>query len=348
MGEIKLGKRGIFFTFIAITTTIIFIFLFTPQAGVSLERNTEAVKRRVSSVDNYVNDLKNRYFENILRSTSHKAILSLVDYIEVKKSFIPESEFNSVFSEVMLSGTISDPIGSTTHVPIDTITGKSIMQGNTLLDWTFKIKDAAKDALNVDTTITINPLSIDISQETPWKMEPRMELDFTVKAADSRAEWKAEKLVVRTNVSILGFNDPYYLVNTNGAYKNTIKKSSIEANLWDIEKVTAQLRDGNYTNWRDSEAPSFLMRLTGTLKQSACCGIESFVKPSTVSPSDQTEIYLDYMFWNPSSNPACPTPPAGQPQLYTITGLPAEFNGFKLDTASVLRYNIQNNAVQSC
>ena len=115
-----------------------------------------------------------------------------------------------------------------------------------------------------------------------------------------------------------------------------------------LAKVAAQLTDGNYTHFRDSEAPSFLMRFTGTLRQSACCGIESFVAPSTVSPSDQTEVYLDYLFWNPSSNPACPTPLTGQPELYTITGLPAQFSGFKLNPASVLRYRIQVNAVASC
>ncbi len=348
MGEIKLRKKAIFFTFIAITTTILFIFLFTPQAGISLDRNTEAVKGRIGSVDNYVNDLKNRYFENILRSTSHRAMLSLVSYIEVKKSFIPESDFNSVFSEVMLSGNISDPIGSNNHVPIDTITGKSIMTGNTLLDWSAKIKNAAKDTLNVDTTITIKPSSVNVSQDTPWKLEPNMELDFTVKAGDANAEWTGSKLAITTNMSILGFNDPYYLVNTNGAYKNPIKKSNVEPTEWDIAKVTAQLKDGNYTHFRDSEGMSFLMKLTGALKQSACCGIESFVAPSIASPSEQKEVYLDYLFWNPSSNPTCPTPLAGQPELYTITALPAQFNGFKLDPASVFRYNIKGNAVKSC
>lgn len=350
MGNLK--KKGIFFTFIAITIAIVFAFIFTPQSSVSMERNSEALKSRISSLDNYVSDLENRYFENILRATGHKAISSLISYVEVKKAFIPESDFDGVFAEVMLDGTISEPLGSSNHVPIDSITGKTIMEGNTLIDWSNKIKEAAADALNANTIINIEPSSIkasqDIGEGSPWDIELEMELGFNVETNDINVKWKVNALKVKTNIGILGFNDPYYLVIINPTYKNQIKSSSVKFDEWDIAKVTAHLNNNEYVHWEDSKAPSFLMRLTGTLAQSECCGIESFIKPSIVSPSDQTEVYMDYLFWNPSSSPTCPTPPTGDPELYSITGLPPQFNGFKLDPANVIKYNLQSNAVPAC
>lgn len=338
-------KKGIFFTFLAVTIAIVFAFIFTPQSGVSLERNAEALKSRIGSLDNYVSDLQNRYFENILRATGRKAISSLISYVEVKKDFIPDSDFDEIFAEVMMEGTISEPLGSTTHVRIDSITKKNIMEGNTLTNWNDKIKEAAADTLNADTIINIEPSSIKASQKSPWNVELEMELGFIVKAEDINAKWEADALKVKTNINILGFNDPYYLVKTNPTYKNQIKSSSVKFNEWDLAKVVAHLNNNEYVHWENSETPSFLMRLTGTLAESKCCGIESFVKPSIVSPSEQTEVYIDYLFWNPSSNPTCPTPLSGDPELYTITGLPPEF---KLDPESVIKYNLQSNAVPAC
>ena len=81
MGKVIKTKKGIFFTFIAITMMAIFILVFTPQADISLQKDTQAIRTRISSVDNYVNDLENRYFETVLRAATYKTILSLIYYI---------------------------------------------------------------------------------------------------------------------------------------------------------------------------------------------------------------------------------------------------------------------------
>lgn len=326
MGE--MSKKGIFFTFIAITIMAVFILVFTPSADISLQKDTQAIRIRITSIDNYVNDLQNRYFENVLRATTHKTILSLIFYMNSTGSYI--TNLDSAFSEVMLTGKVNG-------VAIDSITGKNIMNDNTLTDWDNRIIEAARDTLNVNTTITI--VNVSIFQTKPWDIDSSMLVNFTVKS--NVAEWQKTALIT-TTMSIEGLHDPYYLINTNKAYTNQIKKSSIEFNQWDIAKVREHLRNGTYVHWQDSDAASFLMRFTNTINKSSCCGIESLVNPNKISPSDQRESYADYLFWNHTFANNCTL-------LYNITGLWDEFRHFKLDINHVTSYNITSqDAVKSC
>ena len=329
-----LNKKAIFFTFIAITIMAIFILVFTPQAEVSLQVDTEATRTRIGSIDNYVNDLEDRYFETVLRATTFKTILSLIFYMNSTGSYI--TNLDSAFSEVILTGKING-------VTIDSVTGKKIMENNTITDWSNRIMEAAKDTLNVNTTIVVNNVSV--FQTKPWNIDSRLIVDFSVKS--NVAEWKRNASIT-TTIIIEGLNDPYYLVNTDGKYTNQIKKSTIEFNKWNITKVRESLRNGTYVHWQDSEAPSFLMRFTNTIKNSSCCGIESLVDPNKISPSDQRESYVDYMFWSHKFANNCA-------ELYNITnpstggGLWDEFKYFKLDINSTLSYNITaQDAVRTC
>jgi len=330
MGTIKMSinKRGIFFTFIAITMMAVFILVFTPQADISLQKDTQAIGARISSIDNYINELESSYFETALRATTYKTILSLIFYMNQTGSYI--TNLDSAFSEVVLNGTID-------NVPIDTITGKEIMKNNTLANWSNKIIETSKEALNVNTTITI--IDTSIFQTKPWNIDSSMRVNFTVKS--NVAEW--EKIaVITTTISIEGFHDPYYLVNTAGTYTNQIKKSTVEFNQWNIAKVREHLRNGTYVHWQDYDAPSFLMRFTNTTTNSSCCGIEFLVNPNKISPSDQRESYVDYLFWSHKFANNCT-------QLYNITGLWDEFSYFKLDLDHVARYNITaQDAVVTC
>ena len=336
-------KKGFFFTFIAITIMAVSIILFTPQSGISLERNEQAVKQRISSIDNYVGDLSNVYFENVLRAASYKGMLSLIYYIDAKRDFIPQSEFDRIVSQVVLNGTISEPIGSENNVIIDSITGRKIMENNSLLNWSRKINETSKETLNVDSKVTV--LGLSVSQKTPWNIESTINVSLLVMAEDISARWE-KNLTISANISIEGFLDPYYIVRTNGIYKPTINKSNVKFNQWNINRVIAHIDNGNYTHWEDSKAPDFLMRFTGVFSASKCCGIESFVNPAKLAPSDKdkNKVYVDYLFWDLASNPKCPTPIGSEPQLYSISDIMPQMSGFKLDIENVNKYKILDHA----
>ena len=105
MGKMIMNKKGIFFTFIAITIMTLFVIVFTPQAEISIQKDMQATRARIRSIDNYVDYLENGYFETVLRATTYKATLSLIYYMNSTGSFIPN--LDSAFSEVMLNGTIN-------------------------------------------------------------------------------------------------------------------------------------------------------------------------------------------------------------------------------------------------
>ncbi len=337
MGKIRMDikKKGIFFTFLAITITAVFILVFTPPSDISLKKDNQAIRTKISSVDNYVNDLETRYFEYALKASAHKAILSLIFYINTTGSYI--TDFDSAFSEVAINGTINS-------VPIDSITGKKIMENNTLNNWSAKITQTAFDTLNVNTTIYF--VNLTASQTKPWNIDSILIVNFTVNS--SVAYWKKGNVSISASIGIEGFHDPYYIVKTNKAYTNQIKRSSVEFNKWNVSKVREHLRNGTYVHWENSDAPSFLMRFTNTITPSSCCGIESLVNPNKISPSDQIESYVDYLFWTHVYQTQCTL-------LYNTTnpskgiGLWDEFKFFKLDINHAVKYNITDaDAIRTC
>jgi len=339
MGKIarmKPNKKGVFLTFVAITMIAVYIIIFTPQADISVQRDMQSVTTRISALDNYVSDLENSYFETIMRATTYKTILSLIFYIN--STGTPLANLDSAFKEVMINGTIN-------RVPIDSITNKNIMSNNSFSNWSSRIIQAGKDTLNANTTININNVSV--SQTNPWSVDSRLSIELRVQS--DIAEWK-KNITVTAATSIDGLNDPYYLLNTNGLYAAQIKRSSVEFDAWSIAKVREHLRNNTYVFWQNPDAPSFLMRFTNDMANSSCCGIESLVNPNRISPSDQRESYVDYLFWTHVYNPA-----ANCTQIYNITnpltggGLWDEFRFFKLDAKHVTLYNITgNDAVRNC
>ncbi len=333
MGKMK--KKGVFFTFIAVMIMAVFILIYTPQADVTLQKDTKALNVRINDINIYINNLENSYFETVLRATTYKTILSLIFYINSSAGTYPIN-FDAAFQEVMINGTIN-------KIQIDSITNKKIMENSTLTNWSNNIIQAAKDTLNVNTTIIINYATA--NQSTPWEIYSYASINIFVKS--NVAEWN-RTTTITTSMPIEGFHDPYYLAKTGKKYTNQIKKSTVQFNQWNISQVREHLRNGTYMHWENSNAPNFLMRFSEALTSSACCGIESLVNPNEITPSDQIESYVDYLFWTHSFNDQCE-------KLYNITkpptidGLWDEFRYFKLDLNHTLSYNISSqDAVRTC
>lgn len=331
------GKKGIFFTFIATTIIVLLILVYTPSADITIQKDTESVKSRIGVIDRYVDELEEQYFETVLRASSHKAVLSLIYYINSSDPPQYLANFDAAFNEVVMNGSMNG-------ISIDTITGRKIMDNNTLSNWTAKIISTATDTYNINTSIKI--INASASQSKPWAVDVYTTLSFDIQS--EVASWKKDNFTIKTSIDIEGFHDPYYIVNTNRRYSPTIKKSSIEFNKWNITYAREHLRNSTYVHWQDSEAPSFLMRFTNTIQASNCCGIESLIDPNRISQPDQRESYADYLFWSHQYNSQCSL-------LYNITnpqtgqGLWDEFRYFKLDLDHVVKYNITSEyAVGTC
>jgi hypothetical protein len=331
-------KKGIFFTFIAIIMMTIFILIFTPQIDSSLQKDAQSLNTRITTIDNYINDLQYNYLITVMKVTGKKTIESLIFYMNSTNSFL--SGFDSAFQEVFMNGTIN-------NVQIDSITGRKIMDNRTFTNWSSRISQISLDVFKVNTNITVQNASA--TQVTPWEIELILKINLSVKS--NVAEW-SKISTIKTSLPIEGLYDPLYLVNVNVidslSYGKKIKNAGLEPYQWNITQVRYHLRNDTYVYWASTNAPNYLSRFTNSFTMSSCCGIESLVNPNLVPTSDAMDSYVDYIFWNNADNTPCS-------QLYNITnpttggGIWDEFQYFKLDFEHLTKYNItSNDAVRAC
>ena len=315
----QLGKKGIFLTFIAISIIAAFVIMFTPSS-IELRKDIVAVKIRVSTLNEHVADLEKVYLERALEATGTKAIISLINYMESQNAFL--LDFEAAFEEVLLYGTIG---------------GTPIMADNTYAVWASKIKNVSEFTFNVDTKIEVN--DIEIYQIRPWFLTVDANISLTL--TSETASWD-KNMMVRTEIDIQKFDDPYYLINTGGTYRNRINKSDVKFNEWTLEKVKEHIQYGTYTHFQNSNSPSFIMRFTNTSFNSSCCGIESIVNPNDPSVGDGFGSYADYLFFNHTYQNKCN-------ELYNVTSLWLEFKPVQMEFEHLALYNLTDlSVVRTC
>jgi hypothetical protein len=312
----QLGKKGMFLTFIAISLIAALIVIFTPS-DINLSKNLQATKTRVSNVNEYVSDLESVYLERTLQATGRKTLISLIGHVKDNGFFDNAVKFENAFSDVLLTGKYNgNNIG--------------VMDENTYNDWLNQIVITAKSTFNVDTTLTVN--SIEIDQTRPWFVD--VEADITFLVSSETASWN-KNVLIETEISVENFDDPYYLVNTEGSYINKITKSDTKFDQWDVDKVIDFIGNGDYTHFEDGQAPSFLMRFYNDISASSCCGIESLVNPNNPSISNKDVSYVDYLYWSSVEN--CANPPY---TLLRVDKIHTEFPNFKFDLNHLAKYKL--------
>lgn len=320
----KNNKRGIFFTFIAILLMMVLMILFKPETELSFNKDIPVIKTRVTKINDFVNDFENSYLPNSIASSSSRTLTSLTYYMDVENKFLTNLQDN--FKEVLLDGTIQG-------TPIDSITGETLMTGNTLKDWINKFKQSAKDILNVDLECAIGDLNI--YQETPWFIDIKIEINYSI--SSETASWARNYTLIKTKLSIDRLYDPLYYKETDGAYKKKISKTDIKFDEWNAKNLSLFIEEEEYVHWQGSNAPNFLMRFTNDLTSSSCCGIESAVNPDELAVQ-KYRVYIDYLFFD-SAVGDCSSPDV----LYTITH-PDIDSRFKLDWSNVAKYDVTEDA----
>lgn len=319
----RMHKKGMFLTFISIAIIAGVIIIFNPTS-VDLKKDVSSIKARVSNVNDYVFDLENAYLKRSLQASGRKSLISLVANMGATQSFL--SDFDSSFKEIILGGTISGA-----NVPE--------MDGHTFLELKDQIAAAAAKSFNVQTEFSpISAGNIRVFQEHPWFITVEADVSFIVSTAENTASWE-RKVTIRADISIENLIDPYYLVKTNGAYVNKVKRSGTSFDEWDAAKVRDFIRDGKYTHFNDGQSPSFISRFVNSMAPSACCGIESLVNPNKLAAlgldRDRDVSYSDYLFWSTAEN--CASPPFS---LYKVNSIDTEFPNLKFDLGHLSKYKL--------
>ncbi len=304
------NKRGIFFTTLVIVIFSLFILTYTFYSQTQ-ERRT--IQKRISTMNGLVFSIE----ENIprqLKATGFRIIFLFEKRITETGSYI--SNLNGTFNEMFFNGTLYGQ----TNAEI-----QALMQGVTLPGIIATLQEKASK-INVEINIT-NP-SISISQEDPWNVKIIFNANMIVKDKNNLASWNKTTNVV-TYISISGFEDPFYIVNTNGLVTNKIVKTPYEnfVSGSDISNLLAHSQNSYYTS--STSAPSFLDRLEGVNAPNTN-GIESLVNLQRLSSQGiiiEDRSVVDYIYFFGDGS-ACNVVPAGMPAW------------FKLDNAHLSAYQV--------
>lgn len=301
-----MNKKGVIFT----TMTIVMIILLTTSITTfTIYQKEDTIRERVESIDRFIFSLE----QDISRQTyisGYRSILSLQGYITEKGEFIDDSAKR--IEESLLNGTVKG-------------TEIALMEGYTLPDWNNRIIELG-DKLNLNVSYTLT--NVEVYQESPWEIKIALEINITIEDKNDLASWKRSESIT-SEIPIEGFEDPLYLLKTNGIISNKIQKTPykifVEEN--DVSNLLNHTKSSFYVE--SSEAPSFLDRLEGKTSPSTQ-GIESLVNLEKISSQGGDVLdksVVDHVYFSDEN-----------PQSSNIEGMPS---WFKLDSSHLEKYQVE-------
>ena len=228
---------------------------------------------------------------------------------------IPIIDMDYSFQEAFINGTIDGE-------------DEGLLNG-ILFNDIYNSLSAKADKNNLNLTIVRRNLSI--SQDDPWHVKISLEADILIVDKGNLALWNYTDTII-SYIDITNFEDPLYVLNTNGYVGNKIEKSQYIFSNADLTNLTLQSQNTYYI--ASSTGPSFLDRLQGKTSANPN-GIESLVYLPELS-SQGLIIYskscVDYIYFNPSDDPIS----------HNIQGMPS---WFKLDEPHIVVYNVSGKEI---
>ncbi|MBI3051066.1 hypothetical protein HYY74_01275 [Candidatus Woesearchaeota archaeon] len=370
------GRKGIFFTLIAIMLMTILTIAFAPQEQVTHKDRVATVNLRVDTANDFVKRLKYSYMEESAETSGRHALLALVQFIN-RTTYLPDyNAVNTTFVEVFMNGSIN---GTPVECYLDTrlqppIKNRDceplipsdyvVMRDRSFLSRMRAMENASSEYLNIkvdfrDKADDYYVVFYQGNATGPWFVGINITANYSVDAG--LASWNVSQ-TVSVLVPIEGVMDPVYLVNAS--FNNTIRATN--STVWNLSNLSRLIHDQSYR--QSPKAPSLFMRLYYNMSHggpgpapgsvfasgSECCGIESMVNPNRLNRDPPYSIssctpksYLDWCFYSASC-----APDSGVEKLWNVTGLTTysssrKFLGFKLTTEQAAAYNISDELVES-
>lgn len=305
----KKNKKGMFFTILAMSLLSLFVLSYSIYYVVE---DRESVSKRIKSMNSFIFSLEKDVSRQMYVS-GYRGILSLQNYINEDGVFLIDAEES--IKEVISNGTIE---------------GVSIglMEGYRLTDLNFLVSDLG-DKMNVIVIYSI--INLTISQDDPWNVKVDITLDSFIQDKGNLVSWNRTE-IISSKIEIINFEDPLYLINTQGRVANKINKSIYEGftDGADVSNLSLHVEDSLYI--ASTSAPSFLDRLEGKTTSNEN-GIESLVDLSELSEqgvSVKDKSVVDYIYFSNDD-----------PASYGVSGMPS---WFKLDneTSHLEIYNVSD------
>jgi len=305
------NKKGVFFTAVAILLAGIIVSSFSAQASYREKERMSVIETRVNTMNSFFKDVKKDLSRGLYIS-GYRSFLAMGEYINTYGNYIDDADAR--FSEAILNGTVKS-------VQID------VIRNQTILDWSRKIEAQANSiGLNVD----ISMINISVRHIDPWTVE--VVSSVSIMANDTRETVSLSKVdTISSTISIVGLEDPLYIINSNGRVFNTIVQGN-SSTFSNASRLIGHLNLSLYI--ASNSAPDFMMRLEGNLSNSSF-GIESLVNVNEFAIQGlavKQRSNVDYVYFGNQSLSIC---------LVNETINDASFNWFRLDSGHLNVYSAE-------
>jgi len=250
------SKKAIFYTIAAIAMTAVIFVTYSAYTTYRLADRMEAIETRIETVNFFIKDVEKDLGKGIY-ITSFRTLLSFSQFVSSNGTYI--INVNEKFKESFLNGTINQQ-------PL------SLMKDSTFTDWANRIS-AEADKIDIKFNFTIN--NVRLNHSDPWTVEAGVNITLDIRDKRNTSSW-ARNRYLTTKLSVVGLEDPLYVINSNGRVTNTIINTNITPFVVN-GNVANLIKHMNYSYYiAHNDSPSFLMRLEGNLGNSSM-GIESLV-----------------------------------------------------------------------
>ncbi len=299
------NKKGMFFTILVISLLSLFIMSYSFYF---VSQDREATNKRVKTMNNFVFSIEKDLPRQVYIS-GFRMIFLLERKITETGNYI--ADLNNSVEELFFNGTINNE-------------SQELMNGAKLVD----IKNSLNEkAQKINANVTISNSSIIVSQENPWEVKFVLKSNLFIADRSNLVMWN-KTLIIIANIPIENFEDPLYIISTNGLVTNKINKTSYTnfTQGVDVTNLLAHVKSQNYI--ASALAPSFLDRLQGKLSANPN-GIESLVylpKLSAQGIAVNDKSVVDYIYFS-NNNPA----------VHNIQGMQP---WFKIDDAHLNVYQV--------
>lgn len=278
-------RKGMFYSLIILIFVIPAVLYVTVYLDTSKIENKAVLTRvRGMQLSNYINSISTDS-ERSLEMTTRRSLQNIMYNIDISCSYIANS--SDSIDELALNGTY---MGSPSL----------FMENSTMNYWAASMQELG-NSLGYNTSITID--SLNTRGYNSFSLIS--EINITIKLSDEKARINVSKKFTKQSIiSIEGFLDPLYLVNTRCVMDRPIASSSIPSGPAQVD--SAALSGGFMAS---ANGPSFLERMEGrTMKFYAeNAGIESILDIKHmddlgIDVSDyQTRSHVDYECFSSSN-----------------------------------------------
>ncbi len=260
------SKKGVFFTFIALFIIILIVAVISTNEKYRYREKSESIYTRVRTMNTFIDDFE-KDLDREMYIGGYRALLSMNSYIRQIEDYV--SDFDTIFSEILINGSAN---GTQIDFMFQNETG--YQKGADLKSWLQRINEKASQ-MNIEVTVDITNISM--IQRSPWSVVLIFNLTAYIIDMKGLATWKIDR-VYEKEFSILGFEDPMYIVETKDKVTNIINITPdtdfIDDATMQTDVLEAHIANSYYIN--NNNAPSYLMRFTGNMSPSPY-GIESLV-----------------------------------------------------------------------